>query len=341
MSKVAIVILNYNGKNFLKKFLPTVISKSQGYTVIVADNQSTDDSVDYLNKTFPDIQVIVNSTNGGYSQGYNEALSKLTNYEYFVLLNSDVEVTDGWVNPMVELLDGDHTIAAVQPKILDYNKKSHFEYAGAAGGFIDTLGYPFCRGRLFLHLEEDKNQYNDIKQIFWATGACLFIRSKVFYELNGLDQDFFAHMEEIDLCWRINSAGYKVYYNGDSTVYHVGGGTLDKSNPRKTYYNFRNGLAILYKNFSNRELWLKLPIRILLDIIAAFKFMLFDSLKDGLAVLRAHIHFWGELPINYRKRQLTKKQQKVSIKHLIYKKSIVLQYFILGKKKYEKLKFKP
>jgi len=340
MSKVAVVILNYNGRDFLEKFLPGVISKSQGHHIVVADNQSTDDSVEFVQSTFPNIQIIINSNNGGYSQGYNEALSKLSEFEYFVLLNSDVDVTDRWIEPVIELLEKDASIAAIQPKILDYNNKRQFEYAGAAGGFIDTLGYPFCRGRIFLHLEEDLNQYNDTKQIFWATGACLFVRSKVFFELNGLDPDFFAHMEEIDLCWRINSAGYKVYYTAQSRVYHVGGGTLDKSNPKKTYFNFRNGLALLYKNYTNRELWFKLPLRILLDLIAAIKFMLFDSIKDGIAVFKAHIHFWKELPLNYKKRQLTKKQKFQSVKHLIYRKSIVWEYFAMGKRKYEQLKFR-
>lgn len=338
MGKAAVVILNYNGSKYLQKFLPGVIANSEGYRVIVADNCSTDDSVSLLDKDFPSVEIIKNSTNQGYSHGYNEALSKVKDVDYYILLNSDVDVTPGWIDPIIAMMDKDESIVAAQPKILDYNKKTHFEYAGAAGGFLDTLGYPFCRGRLFLNLEQDMGQFNDVQQIFWATGACFFVRASTFHELGGFDTDFFAHMEEIDLCWRMNSAGYKVYYNGQSKVYHVGGGTLDKSNPKKTYLNFRNGLSLLYKNYTTRELWLKLPIRILLDIIAAFKFMLLDSLQDGLAVFKAHLHFLGEMRNNYAKRRKTAKLKKIYKIPTIYKGSIVLAYFIKGKRHFDQLK---
>ncbi|MTI20667.1 glycosyltransferase family 2 protein [Fulvivirga sp. RKSG066] len=338
--RVAVVILNYNGRHYLEKFLPGVVANSKGHRVIVADNCSTDDSVDFLKSNFPEAELILNTTNKGYSYGYNEALGKLKQekIDYYVLLNSDVEVTPNWIEPVVKMMDEDSSIAAAQPKILDQKRKTHFEYAGAAGGHIDTLGYPFCRGRLFLNLEQDQGQYNDPQQIFWATGACLFIRSSVFHQLDGFDPDFFAHMEEIDLCWRINNAGLKVYYNGESKVYHVGGGTLDKSNPRKTYLNFRNGLSLLYKNYTTSELWLKLPIRILLDIVASIKFMVFDSFKDGLAVIRAHVDFVTELRSNFKKRQATKRQKKMSKLPIIYSGSIVFEHFVKGKQKYSQLK---
>lgn len=337
MSRVAVVILNYNGKQFLADFLPGVIAHSADYRVIVADNCSTDDSISFLKTEFPQVEIIQNSSNNGYSAGYNEALSNISDVDYYVLLNSDVEVTPNWIAPIINMMEADKTIAAAQPKILDQKKKTHFEYAGAAGGYLDTLGYPFCRGRIFLELEQDQGQYNDIQQVFWATGACLFVRASCFHELGGFDEDFFAHMEEIDLCWRLNNAGYKIYYNGNSTVYHVGGGTLDKSNPKKTYLNFRNGLSLLYKNYTNTELWIKLPIRLVLDIVASVKFMLFDSFKDGIAVLKAHIDFYGEFKNNYRKRQITKRLKKIETLSIIYGKSIVLEYFIKGRRRFDRL----
>ena len=336
MSKVSIVILNYNGRSYLQKFLPGVIENSPGCEVIVADNCSTDDSVPYLQSHFPTTRLILIPENRGYSQGYNEALAQVE-AEYYVLLNSDVEVTPGWVLPIVKMMDADDTIAAAQPKILDFNKRDHFEYAGAAGGMIDVLGYPFCRGRLFLTLETDHGQYNDITQIFWATGACLFIRSTVYHKLGGLDPDFFAHMEEIDLCWRINAAGIKVMYNGASEVYHVGGGTLNRTNPRKTYLNFRNGLTLLFKNYSTSHLLWKFPVRIMLDVVAALKFMLFDSLKDGMAVFKAHLHFWLELKTNYRKRHQAKSSRVIKQIPTIYPHSVVFQYFLKGARKFEEL----
>jgi len=337
MGKAAVVILNYNGKNYLEQFLPGVIEHSTGHRVIVADNCSTDDSVKFLQTNFPEVELIETGSNKGYSVGYNVALSQIKDVDYYILLNSDVEVTSGWIEPVVSMMDEDESIGAAQPKILDYKKKTHFEYAGAAGGYLDTLGYPFCRGRLFLHLEEDKGQFDDIHQVFWATGACLFVKADLFHKMGGLDEDFFAHMEEIDLCWRINNAGHKVYYCGKSQVYHVGGGTLDTSNPRKTYLNFRNGLSLLYKNYTDTELWLKLPIRILLDVVASIKFMVFDSFKDGLAVIRAHIDFIGEFRVNFKKRLITKKQKKVKKLPIIYRGSVVFEYFLKGKRRFDQL----
>ncbi|MDX1627952.1 MAG: glycosyltransferase family 2 protein [Fulvivirga sp.] len=341
MKQAAVVILNYNGKHYLEKFLLGVLEHSGSHRVIVADSCSTDDSVTFLKVKFPQVELIELPENKGYSYGYNQALSQIKDVDFYILLNSDVEVTPSWIDPVIDLMSKDAAIAAAQPKILDYKKKSHFEYAGAAGGFLDTLGYPFCRGRLFLHLEEDRGQYDDVRQVFWATGACLFIRADIYHELNGLDEDFFAHMEEIDLCWRINQAGYKVMYVGQSKVYHVGGGTLDKSHPRKTYLNFRNGLSILYKNYNDRELYLKLPIRIFLDVVAAIKFMLFDSFQHGWAVCKAHVDFLKEFRKNYIKRQVTKKIKQRKKLSTIYSGSIVFEYFIKGKRRFDQLRKKP
>ncbi|MTI33535.1 glycosyltransferase family 2 protein [Xanthovirga aplysinae] len=339
MQKLAIVILNYNGKDFLQKFLPSVLSNSPEGSVIVADNASTDQSVSLLKKGFPQVRLIEIKVNGGYSAGYNEALRQIE-AEYYVLLNSDVEVTPNWTEPIVQFLDKNPQVAACQPKILSWNRKDEFEYAGAAGGFIDSLGYPFCRGRVFQTLEKDLHQYDDVQQIFWATGACLFIRSSIFHNLGGLDDDFFAHMEEIDLCWRINSAGYKVFYIGESTVFHVGGGTLKQGNPRKTYLNFRNGLTLLYKNLPWTKLLWKLPIRIFLDLIAALKFLLSDrSPKNAAAVLKAHKDFFTNLNTYKSGRKQALKQRVVKKDKKIYSGSIVLDYFLRRRKTFSKVNF--
>lgn len=338
--KVAVVILNYNGKKYLGEFLPSVVKYSEGHRVIVADNCSTDDSVDFVKNNFPSVELLCLPNNAGYSAGYNAALARVTNVDYHVLLNSDVEVTANWIAPVINSMVK-HNAVAAQPKVLSYHQKTHFEYAGAAGGFIDTLGYPFCRGRIFFEVEKDNGQYNDDLQIFWATGACLFIKADVFDQLGGFDPDFFAHMEEIDLCWRINSTGNKIIYCGHSTVYHVGGGTLNKSNPHKTYLNFRNGFALLYKNYSIPELWLKLPIRLFLDIIAAVKFFLFDSAADGWAVIKAHIHFWRDITRNKSKRNATKPLNSKYTRNIIFQGSVVSEYFLKGKKHFTQLKFKP
>ncbi len=226
-SKVAVVILNWNGKSFLEKFLPIVIKYSSSAQIIVADNQSSDDSVSFLKQHFPEVRIIINPSNDGFSTGYNLAL-KQVEAEYYVLLNSDVEVTEKWIEPIMDLMDSNKQIAACQPKILDYNHKTTFEYAGAAGGFMDKYGYPFCRGRIFNSLEEDKGQYNNSTEVFWATGACMFVRAEAFWKVGGFDDDYFAHMEEIDVCWRMKNIGYQIYVEPKSLVYHVGGGTLNK-----------------------------------------------------------------------------------------------------------------
>ncbi|MEM6686591.1 MAG: glycosyltransferase family 2 protein, partial [Bacteroidota bacterium] len=244
---IAIVILNWNGKELLAQFIPKVLNYSDDATIYVADNASADDSIDYIQTNFPTVKIIQNAQNGGYAKGYNDALP-FVEEEIFCLLNSDIEVTENWLAPIRSEFEKHADTAIIQPKILDFKQKTHFEYAGAAGGYIDKYGYPFCRGRIFHTLEEDKGQYNTTEEIFWASGACFFIRKTVFEELGGFDEDFFAHQEEIDLCWRAFNLGYKAKYISESVVYHVGGATLDSTNPQKTYLNFRNSLCMLAKN---------------------------------------------------------------------------------------------
>jgi GT2 family glycosyltransferase len=331
MTEVAVVILNYNGRNFLKQFLPSIIQFSGNAKIIVADNGSTDDSIQLLESEFASqVEVLKMDHNRGYCGGYNFALGK-TEAEYFVLLNSDVEVTKGWIDPVITLLKSDPSIAAAQPKILSFHERDKFEYAGAAGGFIDTLGYPFCRGRIFSHFEQDHGQYNDVRQIFWATGACLFIKAEIFKKLGGFDEDFFAHMEEIDLCWRLNRAGYKVYYQGHSVVYHVGGGTLSSSNPRKTHLNFRNGLSLITKHLAPGELFWKLPIRLALDWLAGGLFLFSGKSSDAKAVLAAHIDFFKNLKSDVAKRKkILKNGDGFNVKG-VYGKILPFQYFIKKK----------
>lgn len=334
MIETAVVILNYNGKHFLQQFLPGVIAHSGTAKIIVADNASTDDSVSFLKANFfNQVEIIQLQANYGYCGGYNEAL-KQVNATYYVLLNSDVEVTAGWIDPVINLFKQDQTIAAAQPKILSYHNRDEFEYAGAAGGLIDSLGYPFCRGRIFNTFEKDKGQYNDTRQVFWATGACLFIRASVFHQHNGFDEDFFAHMEEIDLCWRIQQTGMKIFYTGSSQVYHVGGGTLAKSNPRKTYFNFSNGLSLLIKNLPARQLLWKIPLRLMLDWVAAIKFLVNGFPADAWAVVKAHFSFIKNLHRDYAKRA----QEKIHPIRTIYKGVLIIDYYLKGKHSYSDLR---
>ena len=292
MKKVAVIILNWNGEKLLREFLPSVIATTDSTIadVIVADNGSTDSSVELLRNEFPQVKVLEFSENYGFAEGYNRAI-KETNYPYTILLNSDVATTDGWVNPLYEQMEANPNIGACQPKIRAYTNKSHFEYAGAAGGFIDCNGYPYCRGRIFDSVEEDKGQYDDIIPIFWATGAALMVRSELYLKVGGLDKDFFAHMEEIDLCWRILLTGSDIVAVPQSTVFHLGGGSLPASNPRKTYLNFRNNLLMLHKNLPDSTRGKKLFVRRLLDTIAWAKFMATFDFKNANAILKAHRDF--------------------------------------------------
>jgi GT2 family glycosyltransferase len=335
LKKIAIVILNWNGKEFLKKFIPEVIQYSNSLArIIVADNASNDDSVSFIKAQFPAIEIIQLDKNYGFTGGYNRALQGIEE-EYYVLLNSDVEVTHNWLQPLLAFMENHPEAAACQPKVKSYQDRNLLEHAGAAGGYIDFLGYPFCRGRIYNTLEEDNGQYDSIQRIFWATGACLFIRSKIFHEQHGFDEDFFAHMEEIDLCWRIQQAGKEIYVVPESQIFHVGGGTLAKSNPRKTYYNFRNNLFMLLKNLPGSQLIWLLPVRLFLDGLAALKFLIDGDYKDTLAVLKSHFSFYRYFIRNFSKRR---KQQHQVVNHPsrgIYSKSIVFEYFF-HKKKYFK-----
>jgi len=332
MMKVAVVILNWNGKHFLEQFLPSVIKHNAPYAEIyVADNASTDDSIAFLKTNYPQVRIIQNTNNGGFAKGYNDAL-KILKHEYFILLNSDVEVSQNWIGEIIDLMDNDKTIAACQPKIKSFHQKTHFEYAGAAGGFIDKYGYPFCRGRIFDTLEEDKGQYNDIKEIFWATGACLFIRAKCFKEVNGFDEDFFAHMEEIDLCWRLKNKGYKISYCHQSTVYHVGGGTLNKTSPHKTFLNFRNNLILICKNHPPQFLIIKLFLRMSLDGIAGLKFLASGKFNHFLAIIKAHFSFYASLSTTLKKRVQLQNETNTHSTKGIYPNSIVIDYYLKNKK---------
>lgn len=325
MPQTAVVILNYNGRKYLSQFLPILIDQTPEADIIVADNRSTDDSLAYLSN-IQGIRVIELPQNYGYAGGYNEALRQV-DAAYYVLVNSDIEVTPGWLPPLTNTLDHHPDCVAVQPKIRSYHDRPSFEYAGAAGGYLDQFGYPYCRGRIFNTLETDEGQYDDPVELFWATGACFIIRADSFHQQGGFDPDFFAHMEEIDLCWRIKSAGGEIRYAPDSVVYHVGGGTLSKSNPQKTYLNFRNGITLLIKNMPLSRLLLTLPVRFFLDTLAGFKFWI-DNKESAhlLAVLRAHKDSILNFAKNYRKRKAT------SLPEGIF--SVAWNYFIANKKRY-------
>jgi GT2 family glycosyltransferase len=327
--KVAVVILNYNGLNWLKAFLEDVILKSKEAEIYVADNASTDDSLDYVKQHFPSVKIVENKDNTGYAGGYNNALQHIC-ADYYVLLNSDVEVTDNWISPIIEQMEKDKSIAACQPKIKKYDKKTHFEYAGACGGFIDKYGYPYCRGRIFDNLEEDKGQYDNPIEVFWASGACLFLRSTAFYEVGGFDWDFFAHMEEIDLCWKLKNKGYKIMCIPQSTVYHVGGGTLKNGSYFKTYLNYRNNLLMLYKNLEPKNRFKILFTRMLLDGISSAKMILDKKPHHIFAILKAHIHYYTFLKQFRKKRP---KDYKISLP----KKSIVFSYFFGKKREFNQL----
>ncbi|WP_062055253.1 glycosyltransferase family 2 protein [Aquimarina longa] len=328
---IAVVILNWNGRALLEQFLPSILQYSKEATIYIADNASTDDSIKYVTQNFPKVRIVKNSSNGGYAKGYNDALAKI-DADIYCLLNSDVEVTKNWLTPIIKAFKTYNEVAAIQPKILDYKKKTHFEYAGAAGGYIDKLGYPYCRGRIFDTLEEDNGQYNDSTTIFWASGACLFIRKKIFESVGKLDEDFFAHQEEIDLCWRIQNQGYKILYEGTSTVYHLGGATLNSMNPRKTFLNFRNNLYLLLKNVSGNQVWFIIFIRMLLDGIAAFRFIIQGKFSHFFAIFKAHLSFYANFRTFIVKR---KKLSKTGKYYSLF--SVVWQYFILKRKHFDQL----
>ncbi|MBL0183283.1 MAG: glycosyltransferase family 2 protein [Chitinophagaceae bacterium] len=327
---VAIVILNWNGKKFLQQFLPSVMASS--YTnkkIIVADNASTDDSIEFLKQQYPQVGILQNKSNEGFAKGYNTAL-KQVQADYYVLLNSDVEVTPNWIEPIIDLMESDKGIAACQPKILTYHKKDQFEYAGACGGWLDQFGYPFSRGRVFDICEKDTGQYDNTQQCFWASGAAFFVRTSVYQEVGGLDEYFFAHQEEIDLCWRIQLAGYKIFVQPSSVVYHLGGGTLPRGSSRKTFLNFRNNLIMLTKNIPlGAALW-KIPFRVLLDAVSAWRELLSGNGGYFISILKAHLHYAGWLLWNRKYSAFPKKKDgKLSG---YYRGSVVWAHFIKKKK---------
>ena len=333
---VAIVILNWNGKRFLEQFLPSVLTTTYvHYKVVVADNASTDDSLEFLKREYPQVEQIILSENYGFARGYNEAL-KQVNADYYMLLNSDVEVQPGWLEPLIDLLEAEPSHVACQPKILAYHQKDHFEYAGAAGGWIDLYGYPFARGRVFEVCEKDSGQYDTTQEIFWASGAALLIRSKVYHVLNGFDAYLFAHQEEIDLCWRIKNAGYKIFCCPQSVVYHVGGGTLPRGNNRKTFLNFRNNQILLAKNLNRGEACWKIPYRLLLDLVAAFKELSGGNAGFFAAVCKAHLAFFNWLC--FKKKEAYHGRRK-RLKYLsgVYHGSLVWQHFVKKVKYFNQL----
>ncbi|NOZ34444.1 MAG: glycosyltransferase family 2 protein [Chlorobi bacterium] len=335
--KTAIVILNWNGKKFLEQFLPSVIkfSQSEENQIIVADNGSSDNSVSFLKEKFPEVKLLLFDKNYGFTGGYNKALQQI-DAEYFILLNSDVEVSENWITPIIELMDKDKTIAAAMPKIISYHNNKKFEYAGASGGFIDKFGYPFCRGRILEHTEEDKAQYNDVRDILWASGAAMFVRADLYKQFGGLDDDFFAHMEEIDLCWRLKNAGYRIIVNPNSLVYHVGGGTLPNNNPHKIYLNFRNNLFLLLKNLPKQKIIPIIFIRLILDGLSGIVYLFSFKFSFFFAVLKAHFSFYFNIGKMFRKRNnlLVKKHYHKEI----YQKSIIFSYFLKKKDTFDKLK---
>ncbi len=337
MKKVAVVILNWNGEKLLKKFLPSVESSLPEYAeVILADNASTDESINFIFNYNPKIKIIKNTLNEGYAKGYNYALKKL-NHEYIILLNSDIETPKNWIEPVIELMDKNPIIGAAMPKIKQFKNKKKFEYAGAGGGYIDKWGYPFCKGRIFDKTEEDKGQYNNPEPIFWASGACMFVRNNIFKSLRGFDEFFFAHMEEIDLCWRIQRAGYLIYSVGDSHVYHLGGGTLNKLSSKKTFLNFRNNLLLLTKNLPREKFLIRMLQKLILDGVAGIKFLFEGKAKHFFAVFKAHLSFYANLSKYLKIRKQLKKEftnEKISG---VYSSSIAKDYFILNKKKFSDL----
>jgi len=334
VTKTAIVILNWNTSNQLEEFLPFLINYSTNAEteIYVADNASSDNSVALVNEKFPQVKTITLDKNYGFAEGYNRALKQIE-AKYYVLINSDIEVTPRWLSPLIDVLDQNEDIKACMPVLHSYKERDTFEYAGAAGGFIDFLGYPFCKGRIFDHQEKDFGQYNGIHEIFWATGACFAIKSDIFHQLGGFDAYFFAHMEEIDLCWRIKNLGYKIVCNSNSIVYHVGGGTLNKTNPWKTYLNFRNNMILLNKNLSIQRRLYVIPFRHIMNFLSILKYLKAKNFPDALAVIKAYFGFLSYL---FTKKQNIRIEQYPS--H-IYKNSIVVDFFIRKKLTFNELNF--
>lgn len=321
LKKIAVVILNWNGVQLLEQFLPSVVKYSSEADIYVADNASTDNSISFVEANFPIVKIVKNTGNYGFAKGYNDALQHIDT-ELYALVNSDIEVTENWLQPIIATFEKEPETAIIQPKILDFKNKEYFEYAGAAGGFIDKYGFPYCRGRIFDTIEKDNGQYNDACEISWASGACFFIRSKVYHELQGFDADFFAHQEEIDLCWRAKNKNHQIKYNPNSVVYHVGGATLQQGNPKKTFLNFRNSLLMLVKNLPKENFYSTLFIRLSLDGLAGIHFILQGKFAHCWAILKAHFAFYALFSKTYKKRA------HFQSKRYYNTKSIVINYYI-------------
>ncbi|MBP5456961.1 MAG: glycosyltransferase family 2 protein [Paludibacteraceae bacterium] len=338
--KVAVVILNWNGRNMLERFLPSVcrFSQQEGVEVVVADNASTDDSLSFLTENYPDVRQVVLDRNYGFADGYNRSLAQIE-AEYFVLLNSDVEVTEHWLDPLISYMDAHSDVAVCQPKIRSQAAPSFFEHAGAAGGFMDKFGYPFCRGRILSVVEEDKGQYDTECDLFWATGAAFFVRAEAYWACGGLDADFFAHMEEIDLCWRMRSRGYRIVCLPQSVVFHVGGGTLNASNPHKTYLNYRNNLLMIYKNALPKQLRKMLLARYFLDYLSAFVFLLKGEVGNFKAVFSARSEY-SKMKKNFTQKRKENMERVVNetIKE-IFPKSIVGNFYLRKISRFSSLKW--
>ncbi len=334
-AKVSVVILNFNGRKYLEQFLPSVLASTySNFDLVVADNASSDDSVDFLRNNFPQVRLILLERNYGYSGGYNQALKQVES-EYYVLLNSDVEVSPGWIEPAISLMENDRMIGACQPKILSFNLKDHFEYAGASGGWMDCLGYPFARGRIFDICEQDHGQYDDTQKIFWASGAAMFVRAELFHATKGLDTYFFAHMEEIDFCWRLQLMGYGIYVCPASVVYHVGGGTLPKGDERKVFLNFRNNMIMLAKNLPKRQSFWKIPLRILLDDISASKSLFAGEAVYFFAIEESHLAFvkW----LLFKKRKSVFPLQRKARLSGWFQHCVAWKHFVKGKNTFDEI----
>lgn len=337
----AVVILSYNGKKWHEQFLPRIIKEAEtGYDVIVVDNASTDDTLQYVKDTFPEVKTLHISLNRGFSNGYAEALEQIQ-AKYYILLSADFEVTEGWYPPLLQAMQRYSGLAACQPKIRYWREREYFEYAGAAGGFMDKYGYLFCRGRLFTELEKDHGQYNDDIEVFWASGGCFMVRADLYHKYGGLDNDLYAHMEEVDLCWRLKNGGYKIGYIHQSTVYHVGGSVISYGSPQKLYYNFRNNLVLLIKNEkTSRLLWL-FPLRLILDGVAGVRLLVTGNVKEMFTIIRAHFDFYASLGKWLNRRKEAKKNITHRNECGRMNKSIVWQFFGLRRTKFSQIKWEP
>ena len=337
----AVVILSYNGTKWHELFLPKIVEQAHtGYEVIVADNASTDETLQYVTNNFPSIQTLSIDINRGFANGYYEALKRIK-AKYYILLSADFEVTDGWFPPLHAAMERDERLAACQPKIRYWRERENFEYAGAGGAFMDNFGYLFCRGRIFFDLEKDNGQYNDDIEVFWASGGCLMVRADLYHKVGGLDNDFYAHMEEVDLCWRLKNIGYKIGYIGSSTVYHVGGSVISYGSPQKLYYNFRNNLILLFKNEKGLKLLWLFPLRLLLDGAAGMRLLCMGEVRQTFTIMKAHFHFYANMGKWLKRRYEIKKLITVRNEEGIYRRSIVWDYFMLRRKKFTDLPWKP